>query len=753
MATNKKLSAIITIGGAVSGSLKGAFSDVKSSVSQVGDKVADLTRRQKLLGESIQTFARSGRDVSGLRQQYAQISQQIDRMTAAQERLNRVRAAQENNSSALENMKSEILGVVGAAATLATPIKMAMDFESTMAEVKKVVNVDGSASQQKNYFDGLGDSILKLTRTLPMTANEIGAIVAAGGQAGIENSDLMKFAEMAAKMGVAFDISADEAGQSMAEMKSAFGIPLDQVGVLADKINYLGNTTAAAAPKILDIVQRLGPLGAVAGTNSGQIAALGATLAGMGVQNEVAATGIKNFMLALTKGEAATKSQKIALKELGFGAKQVAGSMQKDAQQTMLVILKSLARLPKARQASIMSQLFGTESLGAIAPLLTQIGTLEENFRKVGDSSKYAGSMQAEYAARAATTENNVKLFKNGIAELGITVGSVVLPALNQLLQTTLPYVGMVVDLAKEHPQLTQAVIGTVGAVLALKVAFFGARFAALTMQGSYLSVVGVLARMRVGFISAAIGARMMGTAMSLTPIGLLVGAIAVGVGLIIKYWDQIKAYTVGVWDGLTSSLGPVADRFSALGSALGPIGEAFKWLGGLVVDIGKWFIDLFKPVTATKDQLDAAGASGRSFGEKLAAGIEIVTRPIEWLIEKLKWIGDTMQPMIDKANSIGDTVKNKAVGAWNGIKNWWSGGDDSTAGAPGGGSGPVPLAPPAMAGRGGNQYTDNSQTTLQVVQQPGENQDALTKRVLDTLRADKEKKQRSNMVDGWAPL
>lgn len=751
MASNKKLSAIITIGGAITGTLKGAFSDVKSSVSQVGDKVADLTRRQKLLGETIQTFARSGRDVSNLRQQYAQISQQIDRLTAAQERLNNARDALDANNSAMDEMKDGILGIVGAAATLAAPIKAAMDFESTMAEVKKVVNADGTAAQQRTFFDNLGDSILKLTRTLPMTANEIGAIVAAAGQSGIENNDLMKFAEMAAKMGVAFDITADEAGQSMAELKTAFGIPLDQVGVLADKINYLGNTTAASAPKILEIVQRIGPLGAVAGTSSGQIAALGATLAGMGVQNEVAATGIKNFMLALTKGEAATKSQKLALKELGFGSKQVAGSMQKDAQQTMMVILRSIQRMPKARQAAIMGQLFGTESLAAIAPLLTQLDTLEDNFKKVGDSSKYAGSMQAEYTARAATTENAVKLFKNGIMELGITVGSVVLPALNQLIQTTLPYVGMVVDLAKAHPELTKAVVGTVAAALALKVAYYGLRFASLGVIGAQLNLSAALARMRVGFVSATIGARMLGAAMVLNPIGLLVAAIGVGVALIIKYWDQVKAYTVGVWDGLTASLGPVADRFSRLGEALGPIGKAFKWLGGLVLDIGGWFLDLFRPVTATKEQLDEAGKSGRTFGEKLAAGIELVTRPIEWLIDKLKWIGDHMQPMIEKANAIGDTVKNKAVGAWGTVKGWFGAGDDQQAG----GSSPVsPQAVPAppMMARGG-QYTDNSHTTLQVVQRPDENQDALTDRIMQKMREEREKKQRSNMVDGWAPL
>lgn len=40
----------------------------------------------------------------------------------------------------------------------------------------------------------------------------------------------------------------------------AIGFPFTVSGVLADKINYLGNTGPANAKKISDIVTRIGPL-------------------------------------------------------------------------------------------------------------------------------------------------------------------------------------------------------------------------------------------------------------------------------------------------------------------------------------------------------------------------------------------------------------------------------------------------------------------------------------------------------------
>lgn len=150
--------------------------------------------------------------------------------------------------------------VSAAANMFARPIQAAIQFESTMADVKKVVDFDSPEE-----FRQMGRDILELSQRIPMTADALGQIVAAGGQSGIAKEDLTSFAESAAKMGVAFDITADQAGEMMAKWRTAFKMGQDEVVVLADKVNYLGNTTAASAPLISDVVTRVGPLGAVGG--------------------------------------------------------------------------------------------------------------------------------------------------------------------------------------------------------------------------------------------------------------------------------------------------------------------------------------------------------------------------------------------------------------------------------------------------------------------------------------------------------
>lgn len=691
MASNKQLNATITIGGAVSGSLKSAFGTVNKSLQQVGSTITNLEKQNKLLANSIQTFGRQGKNVDSMRAKYAANTAAIDKLRVAQERLNRVEAARDRNMAKREAYKSGILETVALGATVVAPVKAAMDFESTMADIRKVVDFP-----EPDGLKNMGQTILDMSRRLPMTANDIGKIIAAGGQSGIATKELTAFAESAIKMGVAFDITADEAGQAMAEMRAAFRMTQPQVNALADKINYLGNNTAASAKDIMEIVQRIGPLGEVAGAASGSIAAMGATLRGMGVQNEIAATGIKNLLLNLSAGKAATKAQVAVFKQLGYSASEVSKSMQLNADETIRVILSKIAKLPKHAQAAALTQLFGKEVVGSIAPLLTNLDQLQTNLKLVGDATKYAGSMEKEYQARAATTANSLVIFRNQVNALGITVGSVLLPAVNSLLMTVGPWVGQVTELAQKYPTVTKAVIATAGALVTMKVATFALGFAFTYLKGGLLNIVGLFYRTSAAAAlvgttttTAAAGPTLLGKAfmflgrgilwagrmLLLNPIGLAVTAIAGAAYLIYKNWEPLK----------------------------------------------KWFTELWADITRIFDE---------SIG-KIVGMIDGI---------KQKWT--------DFKSTVSDGVGN----AWQSTKDFFSnpfGGDDNDGKPAAAAPGMKPPAPPQMANRSGGTYQDNSQNSFQIVQLPGESNADLAKRIAAEQERQRGIRQRSMMTDG----
>lgn len=421
------------------------------------------------------------------------------------------------NSSGLGNIGfKDVLQGGAFAAPFVAGAKAAMEFETSMADVKKVVDFDTPVQ-----FKQMGDDVLDLSEKMPMAASGIAAIVAAGGQAGFARGELKQFAEDAVKMGVAFDQTADQSGDMMAKWRTSFKLTQPEVVALADKINYLSNTGPSSAAQIADIVTRIGPLGAIAGLASGQIAAMGATLAGVGVPSEVAATGMKNFMLALTKGGSATKQQAKAFKSLRLDVKTLAQSMQKDAQGTIEDVLARIAKVDPAKQAGLLTELFGAESVSAIAPLLTNLDLLKKSFRDVAEGSGFAGSMEKEYVARSATTANAMQLLQNRATRLGIEIGNALLPPFNDLMADIGPLVSKVSALAAEHPGLIKAVLGA------------GIAFGVLR-----LAVTGAMIAMKV--FSAV-------TAMS--PVGIIVRVIALAAGLLIANWKTVAPFFERMWE------------------------------------------------------------------------------------------------------------------------------------------------------------------------------------------------------------
>ena len=417
----------------------------------------------------------------------------------------------------------------------------AIEFESQMADVRKVVNFD-----TPGQFKQMGEDIGKMSERLPMAANDIAKIIAAGGQSGIAREELLGFAEAAVKMGIAFDQSADESGSMMATWRTAFKMTQTDVVGLADRINYLGNTGPANTKQISAIVTEVGALGEVAGLSSGQIAALGATMAGVGVKQDVAATGIKNFMLAMTKGSAATKSQAQAYTALRLDSKSVAVAMQKDAQGTMLDLLKRISQVDNAKRPALLTNLFGSESIAAITPLLTNLKLLESNLQKVGDSSKYAGSMDKEYASRAETTANNLQLLRNAAASVARAVGNALLPGINGVVDSLRPMISQAAELIQANPQLVKGLAIAGGAFTALRVAVY----------------------------AATVATRVLGVAFTATPVGIIAVAIAAAAGLIVANWETIGPFFTALWELIKALSVPFMEFMKGMfdWSPLGPL-------------------------------------------------------------------------------------------------------------------------------------------------------------------------------------
>jgi len=446
--------------------------------------MADLTSNLivRLIDKVSGPASAAGRAIRGMRQSVAGAGGAI---AAAQAN---VRTALDANTQRMDAMRGRMFDAAAGAyvltRALAAPISAAMDFESAMSDVRKVVDFDTPAAFKQFQAD-----VIAMSKRIPMAAKDLSAIVASAGQAGIPRDELLRFTEIAAKVGVAFDISADQAGDSLAKMMTGLGLTITEVSALTDAMNHLSNSQASSASDILDVVQRVGATAKQYGFTAEQVSAFASAMLSAGAESNVAATSFRNMGKALTRGASATKGQHEAFAQLGLEAEDVARRMQRDAVGTTLDVIERLGKLPAEMQAAVSSDLFGDEAR-ALGPLLTNLDLLRASLGLVADQTKYLGSAQKEYEVRAKTTANNLQLFKNNVEALGIAVGNALLPGLNQTLAALALILNAIERLATDFPDVTAGAISLATGLVGLRIAALGAGYAALLLRGGMLTAI-----------------------------------------------------------------------------------------------------------------------------------------------------------------------------------------------------------------------------------------------------------------------
>ncbi len=516
-------------------------------------------------------------------------------------------------------------------------VSNAIAFEDAMADVAKVVNF-----QTKGELQEMSDTILEMSGRIPMAADGIAAIISSAAQSGVAKDDLAGFAEQAAKMGVAFDLTGDIAGKMMADWRAGMGLALPQVYSLADAVNHLSNNMNATAPALGEVIQRVGALAMSCGLGEIEVAALGAAFLSAGASPEIASTALKKFTSTLVKGTAMSKRAQGAFAELGISVTQMAKDMQTDAQGTIFKVLEALANKPKELQVSLLTEMFGEEAIGAIAPLLANMNNLTQAFELVGNGAAFAGSMEEEFQVRSQTTSNAIQLLKNKLDALMIVVGSMFTPVIS----TAATVIGFVVDGLRALAQTT------IGAFLLKLAAALSAAVLALTLFGGALIAI----KLAMPIITMALGAAGSALAALAWPVLAVVAVVGV-LYLAFKHnFGGITDIVMGMYNKVSLVVRGVVAVFQSLNGGMGEIrGELAKdikanGLLGAITGIAKAFYrvkqlfsGLWDSVSSVFDKVGSIFSS--SFGglfnslarlPKVFSKLISATSPLMAIFEKL---------------------------------------------------------------------------------------------------------------------
>lgn len=328
---------------------------------------------------------------------------------------------------------------VGTTKFFADATKDAMKYESTMAEVAKVV--DELKDDNGNFtvhYDEMKSGLKDMTTLIPMEFEDAGAIAAAFGQSGVTSTpEIINYTADAAKMAIAFDSDAKQSGEWMATWKQAFNLAENEIVNLADQLNYLSNNTNATAADLAGIVTRVGSLGGMAGVNTSSVAAMADVLVATGVDDDSAATSLRNMFLKWTAGSAATKSEAGVMAKLGLDPVEFAKSMQDNSIEAIEDFFSRIKVLPQEQQISLMGQYFGKRAVESATKIAQNIPMLEQNLdwiKTKDENGQYVwqGSMENEYLTRSDTAENSIQLAHNAWRNLRESFGEAFLPVVKQ---------------------------------------------------------------------------------------------------------------------------------------------------------------------------------------------------------------------------------------------------------------------------------------------------------------------------------
>lgn len=312
-----------------------------------------------------------------------------------------------------------------AAATIAgiatASIAVGSGFESAFAGVKKTV--DATDAQ----LDELEQSIRDIAKNMPMTAEEIAGIAEAAGQLGIETENIASFTKTMADLGVATNLTSEEAATQFARFANITGMSQDNFDRLGSSVVALGNNLATTESEITNMAMRLAGAGSQVNMSESQILGFAAALSSVGIEAEAGGSAFSKVMVNM---QLATETGKNGLKDYAKVAGMTSSEFQKAFKEDAAGAITSFINGLNNVERNGMSAISVLDSMGIsevrLRDALLRASNAGDLFTDSIDIANGAWeentALTNEAAQRYATFESKLDMFKNTMKDFGISI-------------------------------------------------------------------------------------------------------------------------------------------------------------------------------------------------------------------------------------------------------------------------------------------------------------------------------------------
>lgn len=404
------------------------------------------------------------------------------------------------------------------------------------------------------------------------------------------------------------------------------GVGSALAGILS-KVAILGGVIGAAVvglKSMVDEFDELGDLSEKVGFGADAIAQLryAADFSGASVQQ--LDRGLLNFNRTLGEARAGTGSLTEFLKRVSPALlRQLKGAKSNEEALNLLADAMAKIKAP-AKRAALAQRAVGDAQL---APLLAKgakaIKELRDRYKEfnpdVNEAVEAAGESSKSFKDLKAATDGLKAALVTGLAP---ALADIVKRLSGWLKDNRERIKEWAADLGKRIPGAVDSLIGAVRSVVATIKPFVDAGW-------KLKAIAVVLAGIIVGPLVSAIYT--LGVALLTTPVGWIVGglaAIAAGAYMLIRHWDAVSGFFVGLWDTIAEKFGWAAHVIKLV---LWPITGLATVLIGAWEPIRDFFTALWDGITTVFEE---AWEVIRGIVDKIVAAVDFVANKVKTFIE-----------------------------------------------------------------------------------------------------------------------
>lgn len=458
-----------------------------------------------------------------------------------------------------------------AVAGMGTAIKSSIDWEQALAGVAKTTNMSGSE------LNKMGNEITKMSNTMPFAATEIAGVAEAAGQLGIKKQDITSFTRTMMNLGVATNLTADEAATEFARFANAANMPIKDVDRLGSTVVALGNSTATTEKEIVEMAQRLAGAGAQAGFSSDEIMSVSAAMSSVGIEAEAGGTAMTQIWNKMTKAvaEGGDTLDSFA-KTAGVSGKEFAQIWENNPSKALSMFVKGLGETEGGAKGVLKALddvgIKGIREADTIRRMANNHQVLDKALKTGSEGWKENSALTNEANIRYETMGSKLKMLKNTFINFARTIGDAVAPIVSFLadkltglfehLQGTsnatkiaiaaFTLLGVAIPpLIVATGVLAHSIVGISEAMTLLNATKGGAKFFSLFNGG----IKGILPK--IGQLLTKIP--LLGSAFTLLtgPVGIVIGVIAALTAGIVYLWktnDSFRNFVINAWNSIKDS-------------------------------------------------------------------------------------------------------------------------------------------------------------------------------------------------------